>query len=821
MADYGDSEFILRAVGAGGWHWDPVHDIVRVSAQLFQLLGYPAAARSERLEAWLEHVFPADRQALRRWLRTARDSGLDPPHLDLRLYTHEDTLRWFSVRAAWQGAAPARVLAGACVDIHALKETHAARTANHPGSGHGKFVRILEQLPAGVVVTHMHSGRPIYENRCAAALFRNDGRGTGITHDFSRLDFRDQYGQRIAPDQLPLALTVRYGETTLARDLVYRRPDGSAVDISFASSPVYDCDGVARTAVCVLHEVTARKRLERQLVAARESSLATLAAIPDGVIATDPAGMIVSMNPAAERLVAETGAAARSRRLADVLRFEEPEALARLLAALARCQAERRTIGDLPHATLHSPDGERYVVECLVAPVMLAGDETAGATLVLHDVTESRRLLRRLGFEASHDALTGLVNRREFEARLQRAIERAAHPGGSPSALLYMDLDQFKIVNDTCGHNAGDDLLRQLAAAYSTHVRDRDTLARLGGDEFAMIVEHCEVNEALAVAEKILDATRNFRFTCAGHVFQPGVSIGVAPVDRTTAGVEEAMRRADQGCYIAKERGRNQVYVDFHGDEQFTQRRGDMHWMTRLGHAFQQDQLMLYCQPIVALGDGGQPAYYEILVRLKDGRARPITPGSFLPAAERYNVILKIDRWVLARTLAWMEANPEQAARLEMCSINLSRRALGDEEFHQFAAELVERAHALAGKLCFEMTENAALADLARTRAFIDSLSPHGCRFALDDFGTGATSFSYLKQLPVDFIKIDGSFIQAMNASDVDFEMVRFTNDISHMMGRRTIAEHVTDPQIAEQLKRIGVDFAQGYWVGRPRPLEV
>jgi diguanylate cyclase (GGDEF)-like protein len=817
----GESEFVFRAARVGPWQWDPAHDIVRVSAALLELLNYPAAARSERLGDWLEHVYPADRHVLRQWLRKARDSGLDPPGLDLRLYAEDGSMHWFSVRAAWRGAGAARVLVGACVDIDAARATEAARSAIHSGTAHGKFVRILEQLPTGVVVTHMHSGRPIYENRCAAALFGGDPRTSAITHDLSCLDFRDQYGQRVASDQLPLALTVRYGETTRSRDLVYRRADGTAVDIAFSTGPVYDGDGVARTAVCVLHEVTALKRHERQLAAARDSSLATLAAIPDGVIATDPAGVIVSMNPAAERLAAETGAAARSRRLGDVLRFEEPEALARLLAALARCQAERRTIGDLPHATLHNPGGERFVVECLVAPNIVAGGEAAGATLVLHDVTESRRLLRRLGFEASHDALTGLVNRREFEARLQRAIERAAHPGGSPSALLYMDLDQFKIVNDTCGHNAGDELLRQLAAAYSTHVRDRDTLARLGGDEFAMIVEHCEVNEALAVAEKILDATRSFRFTCAGHVFQPGVSIGVAPVDRATAGVEEAMRRADQGCYIAKERGRNQVYVDYQRDGEFRQRRGDMHWMTRLAHAFQQDQLMLYCQPIVSLGDGGGPANYEILVRLKDGRARPITPGSFLPAAERYNVILKIDRWVLARTLAWLDANPEQAASLDMCSINLSRRALADEEFHRFAAELVERAQVPAGKLCFEITENAALADMAHTRAFIDALGAHGCRFALDDFGTGASSFSYLRQLPVDFIKIDGSFIQAMNASEVDFEMVRFTNDISHMMGRRTIAEHVTDPHMADQLKRIGVDFAQGYWVGRPRPLEV
>jgi diguanylate cyclase (GGDEF)-like protein/PAS domain S-box-containing protein len=818
-------EFILRAARAGAWQWEPASDVVELSAGLRLLLGHHASVHRDTLDNWLAQVDPADRPALRTRLQDARDSGTDLDQAELRLRAHDGTVRWFALRAAWHqaGAGLPRILLGACVDIDAMKAAQAARTdaAATQGRERSRFVRILEQMPTGVVVTDMPSGRLVYQNRCASALIGASARSGRSAPDFSLFHFTDQYGKRLAPDHLPLARTLKYRETTLTRDLLYRRADGTAVDVALTTAPVYDNDGVARTAVGVLHEVTARKRAERQMTAARECALATLAAIPDGVIATDTAGAITQMNPAAERLAAETGAAARGRQLADVLRFEEAEAPERLAAALERCQAERCTITDLPHATLHSPEGQRYVVECVVAPIMMASGAVGGATLLLRDVTESRRLLRRLGFEASHDALTGLVNRREFEARLQRAIERATHPGGSPCALLYMDLDQFKIVNDTCGHNAGDELLRQLAAAYSTHVRDRDTLARLGGDEFAMIVEHCEVNEALAVAEKILDATRNFRFSCAGRVFQPGVSIGIAPVDRATAGVEEAMRRADHGCYIAKERGRNQVYVDYQGDGHFAQRRGDMHWVTRLGHAFQQDQLMLYCQPIMPLGEDDHQQHYEILVRLKDGHARPITPGSFLPAAERYNVILKIDRWVLAKTLAWLEANPEEAARLGMCSINLSPRSLGDEEFHQFAAEMVERSQVPAGKLCFEITEHGALADLAKTKAFIDTLAARGCRFALDDFGSGVTSFSYLKQLPVDFIKIDGAFIQAMGASAVDLEMVRFTNDISHMMGRRTIAEYVTDPQMAEQLKQIGVDFAQGYWVGRPRPLEV
>jgi len=370
------------------------------------------------------------------------------------------------------------------------------------------------------------------------------------------------------------------------------------------------------------------------VISEKERAQVTLAAIADGVIALDRQGSITSMNPAAARLCGESGAAARGRRVDSVLRFEEDGAAARLAAAVLRCQDEGRTIDDLPHATLHSPDGQRYTVESVVAPIVHSDATVSGAVLVLHDVTESRRLLRRLGFEASHDALTGLLNRREFEARLQRALDRASHAGSNACALLYMDLDQFKIVNDSCGHAAGDELLRQLATLYSAHVRERDTLARLGGDEFAMIVEHCDVTEALAVADKILDATRSFRYYCKGLVYLPGVSIGLAPIDRTTASVEEAMRRADQACYIAKERGRNRVYVHLHDDEDIAQRRSDMRWVTRLGHAFQHDQLELYCQPIVALGTAGGYRHLEILLRLKDLHAGPIGPAIFLPAAE-------------------------------------------------------------------------------------------------------------------------------------------------------------------------------------------
>jgi diguanylate cyclase (GGDEF)-like protein/PAS domain S-box-containing protein len=609
-------------------------------------------------------------------------------------------------------------------------------------------------------------------------------------------------------------------EATSTEELIYERGDGRRFHFAITTASITDSDGVARIAVAVLHDVSNLKRAELNAATEKERALVTLAAITDGVITADRRGAITSVNPAAARMTGVSDEQARGRTFAEVLRFEEEGGAASIIAALARCLRERRVVDDLPHLTMVDRDGLHYSVESAVAPVSLADGTLLGAVLIFHDVTESKRLMRRLGFEASHDALTGLVNRREFELRLTRALERARHPGGSTAALLYMDLDQFKIVNDTCGHPAGDDLLKLLANTYAEHVRERDTLARIGGDEFALIVEHCDVDEALAVAQKILDATRNFRYACKGRVFQLGVSIGLTPIDRNSAGVDEVMRRADHACYIAKERGRNRVYTHYHGDVDFAQRRSDMHWVTRLTHAFQNEQLQLYYQPIMALDDGADDmSHYEILLRLRNGRAGPVAPGRFLPAAERYDVILKIDRWVLERTLQWLGSSKEHTDRLDMCSINLSRRSLGDPSFHKFAADLIDASSVPAEKLCFEITEHGAIADMQKTIAFIQALSARGCRFSLDDFGTGMTSFSYLKQLPVDFIKIDGSFIQMMSSSDVDFEMVRFTNDISHMMGRKTIAEYVSSPAILATLKKIGVDFAQGYCIGKPRPL--
>jgi diguanylate cyclase (GGDEF)-like protein len=602
-------------------------------------------------------------------------------------------------------------------------------------------------------------------------------------------------------------------------------------------------------AVAVANDIDDLKRTQESLRAEKERAEVTLRAISNGVITTGLDGCIDSMNTAAERLTGWSQQQAFGLPLERVLQLDEepsadpadsahsahpahpahsarrsPSAPGAALSTdpVLRCMRENRPVMSAAPAVLQSRNGNRHTIEYAAAPLQLPDNRTGGAVLVLNDVTESRGLLKNLSYQASHDVLTGLVNRREFGVRLQRTLDRTGQPDASSSALLYLDLDQFKIVNDTCGHAAGDDLLRQLSVAYGTHVRERDTLARIGGDEFALIVEHCTVEEAKVVANKLLETTRNFRYICNNQVFRLGVSIGLTPLDGGTTTMEEALRQADHACYIAKESGRNRVFLQQRGGAEIAQRRNDMYWVKRLGDAFRNDELQLYHQPIRALGGAGNGGlHYEILLRMKDGSAGPVGPTSFLPAAERYDIMQEVDRWVLDRSLTWLEGHPGHLDRLELCTINLSQRALADPGFQQYAVGRIQAVAVPADKLCFEITETGAFANLQNTLSFVLALQQLGCRFALDDFGTGMASFAYLKQLPVDYVKIDGSFIQMMTSSTVDFEMVRFTNDISHIMGRRTIAEFVNDSDTLAKLTEIGVDYAQGFMLGEPQPLDV
>ena len=544
----------------------------------------------------------------------------------------------------------------------------------------------------------------------------------------------------------------------------------------------------------------------------------TLASIGDAVITTDASARITYLNAVAERLTGWTDIEARGRPLNDVFRVLDEETREPADDPIARCLRDEGSVGPAGHLLLCRKQRE-ISIDMSVAPIRDGRDVTIGTVLTFRDVTAQRKLAQQLSHQATHDALTDLVNRNEFERRLNHLLA-SANPF-SAHALLYMDLDQFKVVNDTCGHVAGDDLLRQIAALLRAKLRARDTLARLGGDEFGVLLEHCSIDEAKRIANTLRELLQAFRFGWQDKSFTIGVSIGMVPIARAGDTVSSVLSAADSACYAAKDKGRNRVHVYQTDDIILAQRDGEMRWMPRIQQALAEDRFRLYFQPILPVGPREPEARHgEILLRMLDEEGRIVPPGAFLPAAERYGLMLAIDRWVVGKSLAALAEMTDGGADVTF-SINLSGQSLGAGDFLEFVIEKINRTRVSPRRLCFEITENAAISELAHVLRFIDTLQEFGCRFALDDFGIGLSSFSYLKTLPVHYLKIDGSFVRGLATDEIDRAMVEAVHHIGHIMGLTTVAEWVESPAILEKLRDIGVDYGQGFALGEPRPLQV
>ncbi len=440
--------------------------------------------------------------------------------------------------------------------------------------------------------------------------------------------------------------------------------------------------------------------------------------------------------------------------------------------------------------------------------------------MTCEDIDDNYSLTQRLSYQATHDELTGLANRKALEERLTQVLD-SAHAEKTEHSLAIIDLDQFKIINDTCGHSAGDELLRQIARLLKSVVRKRDTLARLGGDEFALLVEDCAMGQAHSGVEALRQAIESFHFIWGGRTYKVAASIGLVAINEQCEDTNSALSMADTACFAAKDSGRNRIHCYQKDNLTVTRHHGEMRWATRINDALSEDRFELNFQRITQIGESTDHGdHYELLIRMRDELGKVVMPSEFLPAAERYNLSDKVDRWVIENALNWLRDHPDMVEQLHLCGINLSGQSLGNEAILRFIVEQIDEGSIPAQKLCFEVTETAAIADLEQATHFITLLKDRGCMFALDDFGSGFSSFAYLKKLPVDFLKIDGSFVRDICTDSIDLAMVRSINEIGHVMGKKTIAEFVEDRGVLDVLRAVGVDYAQGFEIGRPTPID-
>jgi diguanylate cyclase (GGDEF)-like protein/PAS domain S-box-containing protein len=580
----------------------------------------------------------------------------------------------------------------------------------------------------------------------------------------------------------------------------------------------------------IVWDITARKEAEQASARTREMAAATLHSIGEGVVTTDEHGKTRYLNRIAEQLTGWTVDQARGLDICTTLHLIDEASGHTPEHVALQCLRLRQTIGVSTQNQLVTRDGRRVSVEESASPIWSDAGELLGAVVVFRDVSHERKLARQLSWNASHDTLTGLINRREFEVQIANALH-SAKTENHVHALLYMDLDQFKIVNDTCGHSAGDLLLQLLSKMLQKQMRDSDILACLGGDELGVLLPHCPPDQAALIADGLRLSVKNFRFVWDDHTFELGVSIGVVEINHNSKSMTELLIAADQACYLAKDRGRNRVHLYQESDQRLARRQGEMLWVSRLNEAFERQYFRLYAQPIVGLGPH-EDAHDEVLIRIQPAKGDLILPGAFIPAAERYDMMTAIDRWVIRAVCRHVqsvrESLSEEQAYIEdrqpvpaQYSVNLSGTSLGDEGLHDYIVEQFVEHDIAPEQICFEITETAVIANLLKAQDFMAGLKALGCRFSLDDFGSGLSSFAYLKTLPVDFLKIDGVFIRDIASNAINRAMVKAINEVGHVMGISVVAEYVEDEQTLAVVRELGLDYAQGYAVGTLRPLTV
>jgi diguanylate cyclase (GGDEF)-like protein/PAS domain S-box-containing protein len=671
-----------------------------------------------------------------------------------------------------------------------------------------KFRGLFENVMEGVYQTS-REGRFLSVNPALVQMLGFDSADElygldGTTSLYCNPEDRADFVRRIEADG-----EVRNAEYHL------KRKDGSQLVVLESGRVVRDELGNIVAYEGTVADITERKRAETAVFEEKERAQVTVQSIGDGVITTDAQGRVDYLNPIAESLTGWDTREARGLPVAAIFRLVNDIDREPVENPVVRCLREARVIGLSDHTVLLSRLGQEIAIQNSAAPIRDRAGEVIGAVMVFHDVSRERRLRRALAYQASHDALTGLINRREFESRLNEALLSTRRGEGARYALLYLDLDQFKLVNDTCGHPAGDRLLKQITGLLQTRIRGSDLLARLGGDEFGILLSDCSPEQAMKIADTLRQAIRDYRFVWHDGALNVGVSIGIVEITRDTESMAALMSAADVACYAAKDEGRNRVHVYTH--DNVPERHREMQWVSRLTRACDEGRLELYFQPIVPIGANRDPRRnFELMLRMRDEDGGLIQPIEFIPAAERYNVMPAIDRWVVRhafQSLAHLVSDPHPSYTV---SINLSGTSLNDERFLEFLIGELSGSALSPGAICFEITETAAVSNLANVVYFMRELKNRGCRFSLDDFGSGLSSFMYLKTLPVDYLKIDGQFIENVTSDPIDRCMVEAISQIGRAMNIQTIAERVESRAVLNELARLGIGYAQGFHIAMP-----
>jgi diguanylate cyclase (GGDEF)-like protein/PAS domain S-box-containing protein len=802
---------LIEGTRAGTWEWNVQTGATRFNSQWGEIIGLSLDELGPgSRQAWLDRIHPQDLQRLEPILNRHLAGASSGYECEVRLRHRDGHWVWVLSRGrvqTWTTDGKPECMFGVDIEIAALKQQEEVLRK------HQTFLnRTGEIAGVGGWELNLGSGELVWSDQTC--------RIHGV-----ELGYRPNLDEAIgfyAPDARPVIRGAVECAIAAGRpwdlELPFIRASGEHIWVRAVGNVELENGQVVRL-VGAFQDVTAARRMRRELAEQHELLRVTLQSIGDAVITTDATGKVVWLNPAAGRMTGWSSPEAKGLPLQQVFRILSEYTRHPVENLVANCLEQVASVKSAPPTVLVSRQGTEFGIEDSASPIRNDSGDVLGVVLVFRDVTEQRRLAGEMSYRASHDTLTGLVNRTEFESRLQWVLEKARDQD-TQNAMLYIDLDQFKLVNDSCGHAVGDELLQRVGKLLGESIRGHDTLARLGGDEFAILLENCPPGAAQRVAQQICESLMHFRFIHDGRSVRVGASIGLVPIDKRWTTTAAILQAADSACYAAKEAGRNRVHEWYDTDTIIVARQGEMQWAMRLEQALQGNSFVLHAQRIESLVGSPSGIYAEALLRLVEPDGTLVSPGAFLPAAERFHLASRIDRWVLEHALSFMHRLPD-AHCVQLLFINLSGQSIGDRAFHRHAMEVLTRLESrMCERLCFEITETAAVTNMADATKFIQQIRALGVRVALDDFGAGASSFGYLKSLPVDFLKIDGQFIRNIVDDRLDQAAVRCFVEVAQVVGIKTIAEWVERPQVLQRLREIGLDYAQGFLIHRPGPIE-